>query len=637
MKSITRYLPALSLFLTALILLLVKGLSSGADGETDSITHYQIARYAFKYPALFLDTWGKPLFTLLSSPFAQFGYSGALMFNLLCGLLTGWVLYLTAKSMGYRQAWAAIIFTIFIPGYIFILYTSLTEILFSLVLATAILFFQQKRYILSAVVISLIPLARTEGLMYIALFIPALVWMKQYRALPFLFAGFLAFSVAGIPLYGDFFWFFTRMPYGSGGSALYGSGSFWFYISHFDYTINNPMLILMVTGLLAMGFSLRTALKSPRESRFVTIYLLILPAFFGFILAQSFLWWKGMMGVLGSDRFMACVLPLGGFMALTGFEWILEKTSRLQWISLIISLYIISLVVYKPFTYGRIPMKTGVNFAVMEQLTDWLKETPYKEKRAFYSDPMFPFYMDMDPYDTRKCFRIYDYRSTDVAALLKAGELLIWDAQFSGFEGHLPFDSLMANNQLRLMNVFTPAESFTILGGEKYKLAVFMKAPRDTVQAEYKTLYFNDFENITDPNLQKNMSSEHPFSGRQSIVLTPEYLYSPGKEGKLKTLPGTGTVSLRCSARVMIQSAADKGNTRLVLSIDNAEHEVIKYITACDADAACTPGEWCTLTLTDVVQSHVPKDGNYKCYVWYQGKDKIRVDDLQLEYKPIGY
>ena len=45
-------------------------------GGGDDISHYNIARGAIKYPRLFLDLWGKPVFTFLSSPFAQFGLHG---------------------------------------------------------------------------------------------------------------------------------------------------------------------------------------------------------------------------------------------------------------------------------------------------------------------------------------------------------------------------------------------------------------------------------------------------------------------------------------------------------------------------------------------------------------------------------
>src|ERR1700751_4484090 len=64
-------------------------LSKGSHGGGDCYAHYKIAHYAFKYPRLFLDLWGKPVFTLLSSPFAQFGFIGIKIFNILCALASG--------------------------------------------------------------------------------------------------------------------------------------------------------------------------------------------------------------------------------------------------------------------------------------------------------------------------------------------------------------------------------------------------------------------------------------------------------------------------------------------------------------------------------------------------------------------
>lgn len=104
MKFTDKTLAPIVLLISTIALIGVQWLSTGVDGETDSITHYQIARYAFKYPSFFLNHWGKPLFTILASPLSQFGYSGAIAFNLLCGLLSAWFAYLIAKRLEYRHA-----------------------------------------------------------------------------------------------------------------------------------------------------------------------------------------------------------------------------------------------------------------------------------------------------------------------------------------------------------------------------------------------------------------------------------------------------------------------------------------------------------------------------------------------------
>jgi Gpi18-like mannosyltransferase len=210
MKFSTKTIAPFILLTTGIVLIVIQWLSNGISAETDSITHYQIARYSFQHPELFLNHWGKPLFTILASPLSQFGYVGAIYFNIICGLLSAWFAYLIARRLEYRHPWVAIIFTIFTPVYLFIIFSSLTEILFSLVLISAIYFFISKRFILSAIVISLIPFARTEGMMFIVIFIPALLWMKQYKSLPFLLTGFIVFSIAGWPQYHDLFWFLPK-------------------------------------------------------------------------------------------------------------------------------------------------------------------------------------------------------------------------------------------------------------------------------------------------------------------------------------------------------------------------------------------------------------------------------------------
>lgn len=635
-KITNKTLPLVTLLSTAILLIILQYLSTGVNGETDSITHYQIARYAFKYPEFFLNHWGKPLFTILAAPLSLLGYTGAVVFNLICGLLSAWFAYLIAERLGYRHAWAAIIFAVFTPLYMFVMFTSLTEILFSLVLIASIYLFISKRFIWSAIAISLIPFARTEGVMFLIIFIPAFVLMRKYKALPFLLTGFIFFGLIGLPQYHDFFWFFTKMPYSVNSASLYGSGSFWYYFGMAGEIMNHPLIILVITGLIFIVLNLKKGLNNLHDTKFVTLYFLIIPSIFGFILAQSFLWWKG-LGVLASNRFIVCILPLVSIITLIGFEWVMEKAKAVKILYFGVGFFILLLVVRKPFTYNQLPMKTSLNFAVMENLTDWLKNSPYNDRKAFYTDPMFPFYKNIDPFDQQKCFKIYSYQNIDPASLLKPGELLIWDAQFASFEGHLPFDSLMKNNNLRLVNIFTPSESFTVIGGERYKLAIFMKAPRDTTRVVYKQFYFNDFEsNLTEDQI-KHVSTAKSYSGNQSILMTSEYIYSPTVEDKLKNLPGIRDISLRASVRILIPLSVEKGEVILVVGVDDENGNVFKYNVAKSTETKYKPGDWFELSFIDAVNRNTPVKGTYKAYVWYTGKDKIYIDDLKLEWMPMGY
>ncbi len=620
----------------AMIIIVLQVLSTGVSGETDSVFHYQLARYAFKYPEFFLSHWGKPLFTILISPFAQLGYTGALAFNMICGMLSGWFAYLIARRLGYKHAWAAIIFTVFTPLYLFNMYSSLTEILFSLVLIISIYLFISKRFIFSAIIISLIPFARTEGVMFVALFLLALLWMKQYKALPFLLTGFLVFSLAGVPLYHDFFWFITKMPYSTASAALYGSGSFWTYFSQMDYILNYPLLILIITGLVIIILGLGKGFKNLRDIKYATLYFLIIPGIFGFLLAQSFLWWRG-LGILASMRFMSCILPLCAILAVTGFEGVMQKARSIRIFYILLGVWIIGMVVIKPFSYKVLPNKTGINFAVMEQLTNWLKTSPYATHRTLYTDPMFPFYMNVDPFDSEKNCKVYSYENINPASKMKDGDLLIWDTQFAGYEGHLPLNELMSNDSLRLLNIFTPIEHFTVIGGQDYQLAVFMKAPRDSSRLIYNQFYYNNFENHSPEGEKAGVVKDFSNSGMHSILMTPEYIYSPSAQGKLSDLPGKSTISLKASAQVFSQSPEDKDQINIVITVEDSNQKIYRYTLGKVSDSQYKPGEWFAISQTEVIDRNVPVDGRYKVYIWYTGKNRIYIDDLKLEYFPVAY
>ena len=94
-KNLPYYL--LLAFLVSFVILVFN--SEGTAGGADDINHYRYARYAFDNPGFFFDTWAKPLFTLLFAPVAQFGFNAVRLFNVLIGLATALLTFLTAKKL----------------------------------------------------------------------------------------------------------------------------------------------------------------------------------------------------------------------------------------------------------------------------------------------------------------------------------------------------------------------------------------------------------------------------------------------------------------------------------------------------------------------------------------------------------
>ena len=69
------------LALLLLISVVVTFITTNTYDSGDSIKHYLFARYAFQYPMNYMDSWAKPLFTLISSVPAQAGFIGMKLFQ----------------------------------------------------------------------------------------------------------------------------------------------------------------------------------------------------------------------------------------------------------------------------------------------------------------------------------------------------------------------------------------------------------------------------------------------------------------------------------------------------------------------------------------------------------------------------
>jgi len=89
--------------LLALGLLFIVGVitifnTTNSYGGGDNISHYFGSHWGWKHPAYLFNHWHKPVFTILSSPFAQFGFNGLRIYNLIIGLSTAFITLLPLPS-----------------------------------------------------------------------------------------------------------------------------------------------------------------------------------------------------------------------------------------------------------------------------------------------------------------------------------------------------------------------------------------------------------------------------------------------------------------------------------------------------------------------------------------------------------
>ncbi len=462
----------ITLFFSLLVLIFIPvALSDGMYGGADNIAHFRISRYAFTYPHLFLDHWGKPLFTLLSSPFSQFGFNGLRFFNVVTGILAAYLSFRVAQELKIKNPVTVVFFVVFSPLFFRLFFSGLTEILFSFVLILAIFLFIRKKFLFSTLVISFLPFVRTEGIIFFVLWLVLLGFNKKWKIIPLLFSGTLIYSLIGWSHYGDILWVFHKMPY-TGAGNIYGHGELLHFVNSADHIIGIPLIILFLFGLVSYVRSfIKNEFKSVKQ---VNEVFLVFGGLAIYFVAHSYVWWKGIGGSLGLVRVMACVIPLAAIIAARGANLLTDILPE-KWIVQSLLPVFLALIVSLTTIFGiKIPMKAGRQEIVLGEAAEWVKRSEYFHSKIYYYNLYFLHRLGIDPYDREKCLEKLPYNEFP-GKNVPAGSIVQWDAHYGPNEGKMPLERLLENDQFRLLKVFKPAEPFEVLGGYEYTVYLFEK------------------------------------------------------------------------------------------------------------------------------------------------------------------
>jgi ABC-type cobalt transport system substrate-binding protein len=463
----------------AIIIFIISGLffiafsvfSKGNWGGADSYVHYRISRYAFKYPHLFLDLWGKPVFNILSSPFSQFGFTGIKIFNVFIALMTAWFVFDMAGIFKWKARYMSMLMVLYAPIYFIIIPSGLTEPLFGLVLISAVWLFFKDRFISSAIIISLIPFARNEGFVFFPLFLAAFLLKKQYRAIPFLAAGFILFSFAGLPVYKDIFWIINQSG-GNGDLGIYGTGPLFHYVRHIDNIMGYPLLLFFIAGLIWSAVRLfRNFRNIGAEHLF---FILVIGGFITYFSAHSVVRWLWEGRSLGLIRVIAGIVPLGALVAMRGFDVITQFLPRNRLYSS--AFIIVSSAVTISYPFFKYPVPVGLNDEekLIRICCEWIVDENYDNRLIYFYDPLIPHYLGKDPFDYRQVHELVDDRENPQNGI-PPGSIVIWDAHFGPNEGQLPLERLLNNDSFIHLAEFTPEHPFKTLNGYDYEIFVFLR------------------------------------------------------------------------------------------------------------------------------------------------------------------
>lgn len=478
MHALEKYLPYFILVAIVIVYSILVFLSEGTVGGADDMTHYRYSRYAYQIPYFFLHHWGKPLFTALSSPFAQFGYNGIRIFNVLCGAAGAYFTYRSAKLLKMSQPLLVMFLVISSPLYAVLMLSGMTEILFSLILIVAIFLFLKKHFIWSAVVLSFLPFVRTEGVVILPLFLVAYLWEKQWKAVPFLFLGFVFYSIVGSFYFDDILWVVHTMPYQGDARDIYGSGELLHFVKASKYIFGKPLALMILIGM-AVWLILLFLKKSKKDRRELLLQMLVVyMPFMIYFTAHSYVWWRGIGNSVGMHRVIAAVIPSAVLLAGLGWsqimKWIPVHRALKFSAMLIFGIYLVSV----PFRIYDIPVPLGTTQKLIKEASLWLKNSDHFENKIFYYDPFFCHFMELNPFDEERV-KAFVYRNQEPEYKIPEGGIVIWDAHFSPNEGDLPLENLMDNPAFRLLHVVRPEKPFQVLGGYEYEIYIFQRIRKD--------------------------------------------------------------------------------------------------------------------------------------------------------------
>jgi hypothetical protein len=463
-------------FLTAMVFYIINfALSEGFNGGADSITHYQMSRYSWQHHYLFMDQWGKPVFTILFSPIAQLGFHAVAFTNILLIFLGAWWTVGIAKDLGIHRTWLVAFIMLWMPVVVGNSVSGLTEMICALFLLLFIRLALREKFILASVVLGFMPFARSEGFVMVALALLYFAFTRRWKFMPWLLMGSIVFNILGYFITGKAMWIFQSNPYVNTTFDMYGHGTFYhfflyalplFGIAYFFWLIQTARLIPKATNLL---FS---ASWNATDQAWIW---LIAGSSWGYFLAHTVLWWQGMWASLGLGRVMFVIAGPISLLAVKSMDAIAIGLRPMQRKTFVAAIAILTLAMPPTVRYFQLQEimifpELGEEERQNKRAAEYLKTNfPNSPKKFFAAHPYFNLLLDLDPFDTTQ---VENLNQLDLA---KTGDFIVWDGHFGPNEMKIPKVRVDNDTSLVLLKVFKPEKEFLTLNNYPYEIRLYQK------------------------------------------------------------------------------------------------------------------------------------------------------------------
>jgi hypothetical protein len=432
-----------------LILLLIQYFSLGRIVDVgDGIAHYQVARDAFQHPELFLNTWGRPFFTLLMSIPAQFGMHAIILINILFATLTAILLYQVAIAVGINNGWLAPLLLITSHSTWNTIFAGLTEPLFLLLTVySALLIIQNKRKFAYFIFGTMI-LTRPESVIMVpTLFIVDVIHNRPrikelINAIIWATSIPLLYTVIGVIMFNKDWLYLIRSTSNHVAGDIYGFGNLnHFYIKRLEIT-SNAIYLFSLLGIIIAIY------------RRYWILLITTTGGILIIVLHSILWTLGLLGSAGLTRMLSTALP---FICLAAvYSLMFSKHKLLMQLGIVLILINHSTNFIKQFNY------LNTKDSKQELAIDFLQKLQNKEqiqKNKWYVHWSFLRQVLEIELNDKKYPHLWDLKTLKPSTNLSVNDIIIHDNFTGNREGLTPIEWLKSDRRLSLIQTASDTKS----------------------------------------------------------------------------------------------------------------------------------------------------------------------------------
>ena len=601
-------------------------IANGTGDDGDSIAHYLFSRYAFVHPENFIEHWAKPVFVLLSAPFAQFGFIGIKIFNVTVTTLAILFTYRIARQLKISNSWFVIVALCFAPMYIRLTLSGLTEPLFALAITVAIFLALRKHFLAAVLIVSFLPFIRSEGLIIIGVFAFYLIVTHRYKLMPILATGHIVYSILGWFYYNDFLWVFNKMTYAVWNSS-YGQGSpLTFVWGMFDF-IGLPLTFLLVAGTIVLMSSEWAVFKFKRLKIFSSDeVLLVYASFFAIWLSHTIFWAFGLFNSLGLVRVLIAVAPCAAIICLRGFNLILKMNfiNSNPAMLLVASISLTACVIVTPFIQLDYQCSFELNGNQQSLQDAGEKYSGQLEGYTIYaSSPYSLIPFSCDPFDTTRNRRL---KQIHLQKQFPEKSAIIWDGFYAPNEDKVALANLMDDERFELLDIFEAQDCM----GNTSKSAVFLiKTGARTKWIVKDTIYNIDFE--SEPVSGNTTTTS--FSGKYSCMIDQANPYSPALQIKVGELGFELPATLQVSSMINVQSIPFFHDKHALLVVSLEHNDSVYFWKGLDIHNKMSALKiWEEVVFQIGIPQATNADDVLKIYFWNPHESAVSIDEFMISH-----